>query len=234
VPGDPEVRRVQWRRATRIIRSIYPPIDLFDDIADPADWELIASGEAKTNPRVRDAVGAIALVPPARRVSGPGASWVMAPFTHVSPERPTRFSAGEYGVYYCGSAFEVALAETVHHFELFMHSTKEPASSADFRELVGTASLKAHDIRDAPAFADCLHPTDYGAAQALGKRLRAAGSDGIVYPSVRYPAGQALAVFWPDRVGVPKQARHLCYRWNGTRCDAYLVYGQDSWTALSA
>lgn len=52
--------------------------------ADPADRELIASGEAKTNPRVRDQIGQIALVPKERRVSGPGASWVMAPFTHVS------------------------------------------------------------------------------------------------------------------------------------------------------
>ena len=38
---------------------MYPPIDLFEDIADPADWELIAAAEAKTNPRVREEIGAI-------------------------------------------------------------------------------------------------------------------------------------------------------------------------------
>lgn len=27
---------VQWPKTYRIIRSIYPPIDLFEDIADPA------------------------------------------------------------------------------------------------------------------------------------------------------------------------------------------------------
>ena len=29
--------RVIWPRSARIIRSIYPPIDFFEDIADPAD-----------------------------------------------------------------------------------------------------------------------------------------------------------------------------------------------------
>jgi hypothetical protein len=234
VAGDPPLRPVRFRRATRIVSTLYPPIALFEDIADPADWELIASGESKTNPRVRDQIGRISLVPPERRVSGPGASWVMAPFTHVSPLRPTRFSSGEFGVYYCGNRFEVALAETVYHFELFMRKTAEAPTTADFRELVGTALVRAHDLEGQSAFADCLDPNDYAAGQRLGVRLRAAGSDAIVYPSVRYPKGLALAVFWPDRVGVPAQARHLCYRWDGTRCDAYLVYGHDEvWNPIT-
>ena len=37
---------------------MYPPIDVFEDVADPADWELIAAAEAKTNPRVRAPSGA--------------------------------------------------------------------------------------------------------------------------------------------------------------------------------
>jgi hypothetical protein len=214
----------------RIIRSIYPPIDLFEDIADPSDWELIARAEAKTNPRVRDAIGQISLVPPERRVSGPGASLVMAPFTHASRARPTRFSRGAYGVYYCGDRFEVALAETVYHFERAMRATHEPPLVADYRELVGSVALTAHDLRAIDAFSDCLDPDDYTPAQVLAERLRnEEGSDGIVYPSVRRPGGQALAVFWPDRVSIPMQRRHLAYRWNGAHCEAYFVYGQERW-----
>ena len=51
--------RVTWPRTSRIIRSIHPPIDLFEDIADPADWEALASAEAKFNPRIRDCIGAL-------------------------------------------------------------------------------------------------------------------------------------------------------------------------------
>jgi hypothetical protein len=78
------VRRVIWPRSVRIIRSIYPPIDLFEDIADPADWEALASAEAKFNPRIRDSIGDLAKVPLARRVTGQGASWVMAQGNRVS------------------------------------------------------------------------------------------------------------------------------------------------------
>jgi RES domain-containing protein len=229
----PPRSRIAWSKATRIIRSLYPPIDLFEDIADPEDWELLASAEAKTNPRVRDQIGQIALVPAQRRVSGPGASWVMAPFTHVSRERPTRFSAGDFGIYYCGRTFEVALRETVHHFERAMRATAEPKVVADYRELVGRVQLHAHDLRDQPEFAGCLDPDDYSVSQALGRRLRdGEASEGIVYPSVRAQGGEALAVFWPDRVSLPTQRRHLAYRWDGKRCDAYFVYGEERWHAL--
>ncbi len=231
-PPEPATVRVRWPKTHRIVRSIYPPVDLFEDIADPADWELIAAGEAKTNPRVRDLIGAIRLIPVQRRVSGPGASWAMAPFVHVSPNRRSRFADGTFGVYYAGDRFEVALHETVHHFQRFMAATAEPPATADYRELVGRLDARLHDLRGNPAFAACLDPDDYAPGQALGRRLRDAGSDGIVYPSVRYPAGEAVAAFWPDVAGAPVQARHLCYRWNGARADAYLVYGEEDWNPL--
>ena len=118
--GFPPFADVDWSVSHRIIRTIYPPVWLFEDIADPADWDLIASAEAKTNPRVRDQIGDLSLVPVERRVSGPTSSLAMAAFTHVSRDRPGRFSDGSYGVWYCGDRFEVALAETAHHFERFM------------------------------------------------------------------------------------------------------------------
>ena len=39
--------RVEWPQTYRIIRSIHPPIELFEDIADPRDWEALASAERK-------------------------------------------------------------------------------------------------------------------------------------------------------------------------------------------
>lgn len=230
----PPLGNVAWEHAHRIVRTIYPPIHLFEDIADPADWELLVRAEAKTNPRIRDHIGAIRLVPVERRVGGPGASIVMAPFTHTSPERPTRFSDGAYGVYYAGNCFAVALHETVHHIEAFMRRTNESAGRIDMRQYVGTIDAEMHDIRDDDRFADCLDPGDYGAAQALGRWLRGQqDSKGIVYRSVRYPAGEAIGAFWPDVVAIPVQAQHLCYRWDGTRINAYLVYGQDDWIELA-
>jgi hypothetical protein len=143
---------VAWTSARRIIRSLYPPIDLFEDIADPADWPLLLSAEQKTNPRLMATIGNLDLVPPDRRVAGEGASYLMAPFTHVSSDRPTRFGNGAFGVLYIGETFETALAETIHHHQQFMLRTREPAGwTSQFRELVLDAKLAAHDLTDAAA-----------------------------------------------------------------------------------
>ena len=229
----PPLSRVRWPRAYRLVRSAYPPIDPFEDIADPADRQLVSAAEAKSDPRVRDEVGAVHLVPPERRVAGPGARWAMAPFSHVSRDRPSRFSDGSYGVYYAGDRFEVALAETVFHFERFMATTDEEPATADYRELIGHVDTELHDLRDPVVFNAALDPNDYTAAQSIARELRGNhSSDGIVYPSVRYAGGEAMGTFWPDVAGIPVAHRHLCYRWNGRRADAWLVYGEDHWRRL--
>jgi hypothetical protein len=210
---------VRWQKAHRIIRSLHPPIALFEDIADPADWDALARAEAVTNPWVSETIGKLDGIPSERRVAGPGASWVMAPFTHYSPDRPSRFTDGSYGVYYAGDRVEVALIETIHHHERFMRRTVEmPGWTSQFRELVGKVDAKLHDLRDG-SFKSALHIDDYSAGQALAKRLREGGSDGLIYPSVRFPEGQAIAAFWPDVIGLPVQARHYAYHWNGERVD---------------
>jgi hypothetical protein len=52
-------------------------------------------------------IGNLDLVPVDRRVGGNGASYLMAPFTHVSTDRPSRFTDGSYGVRPCKNALAV-------------------------------------------------------------------------------------------------------------------------------
>ena len=194
------VRRsdVAWDDAVRIIRSVYPPIDLFEDIADPADWPLLISAEQKTNPRLMETIGNLDLVPESRRVGGPGASYLMAPFTHVSPDWPSRFGDGRFGVLYAADRFEVALVETVHHHGLFMARTAEPPGwSAQFREIRMSVRAALHDLRGDGAFAAALDPADYSEGRRIGAALKAAGSDGIVYPSVRHAGGDCVRLILP-------------------------------------
>ncbi|WP_229729477.1 RES family NAD+ phosphorylase [Agaricicola taiwanensis] len=213
----PPLRRVTWRQTWRIIRSIYPPIDLFEDIADPADWEAVASAEAKFNPRVRDAVGDLVKLPVARRVTGPGASWVNAPFVHCSMLRPSRFSDGSFGVYYAADREETALAETIHHHSRMMRATAEaPGWTSEFRALIGSIDRDLHDVADMPGVLD---PDRYEASQQLGADLRRVGSDGVTWPSVRHREGRCIGVFWPDVITIPAQGSHFAYHWDGGRVD---------------
>ena len=217
------VAAVDRRPAFRIIRSVFPPIDLFEDIADPADWPLLISAEQKTNPRLMETIGNLDLVPAARRVGGPGATFLMAPFTHVSRDRPSRFSDGASGVLYAGDRFDIALLETVYHHGRFMARTNEaPGWTSQFREILLDVEGRLHDLRDGdPTLAAALDPDDYIAAQALGAALRQAGADGVVYPSVRCDEGDCVGLFYPDLAGNARQGRHLDYHWNGERVDLY-------------
>lgn len=214
------VSRVEWKGAVRIIRSAFPPIDLFEDIADPADWPLLVSAEQKTNPRIMATIGNLDLVPEERRVGGNGASYLMSPFTHVSVDRPSRFTDGSSGVLYVGNAFETALFETIHHHGRFMARTAEaPGWSSQFREIVLTVRANLHDLRGIDLANPALDPGSYVAAQRLAEALKAAGANGLVYPSIRHLGGECVGLFYPDCASEPVQGRHLDYHWNGTRVD---------------
>jgi len=227
-PATIPVSAIDWPGACRIIRSRFPPIDIFDDIAEPADWPLLLAAEQKTNPRLMETLGAIDLLPPQRRVAGPGASYLMAPFTQISRNRPSRFSDGRYGVLYAARQFETALMETVHHHALFMARTREvPGWTSQFREILLDITAALHDLRRGDAaVAPALSPDDYAASQQLAAVLRAGGSDGIAYPSQRHPTGECVALFYPDRARNPIQGRHLDYHWNGSSIDFYRDAGR--------
>ena len=127
--------RVRWREAWRIIASRYPPIALFERVSDnPAVWDVLIELEQATNPRVRDEAGEIALVPPERRVTGPNASWVMAPFTHIN-RHGSRFSDGSYGVYYAARSLQTAIKETGYHFARFASDSNDPPRREDMRDV---------------------------------------------------------------------------------------------------
>jgi hypothetical protein len=231
-PGpDIATTSVRWRQAWRIIASRYPPIHLFERVsANPAVWDALIALEGATNPRLRDEIGEISLVPPERRVSGPNASWVMASFTHVNP-KGSRFSDGTWGVYYAASRIETAIAETLYHFARFARDANDPPRREDMRVLLGRVARTFHDVGTLPAAARraVLDPDSYDASRPLARRLREHGSNGLVYPSVRDADGRCIAAFWPDVVGIPMQERHLQYEWDGEKVVRYFDYKRDAW-----
>lgn len=212
---DIPTAEVEWRPGFRIIPSRFPPVGLFDAVTDPADLEAVFQIEAMTNDRLREEAGDLTLVPPEDRVAGPGTTPIMAAFTHLNPEGD-RFTDGSYGVFYASLAIETAIAETSYHRVHFLQATDEPAQELDMRVYSVDLKAKLHDIRGMreshPAF---YHPTSYAMSQELAGRLRAEGSDGIVYQSVRDDGGECAGVFRPRLLTNCRQERHLCYVWDG-------------------
>ena len=72
------VTPTSWRTSYRLIPSRYPTVGLFDAVADAADLDVVFAIEALTNPRIRDELGQLQLVPADERVVGPGSTPIMA------------------------------------------------------------------------------------------------------------------------------------------------------------
>lgn len=222
-PAEWPVVALQWERTYRLVPSRFPPIDLFERVAAPEDLDVVFAIEALTNPRLRQECGEISLVPPAERVSGAGSSPVMAAFTHLNPNG-SRFSAGHYGVYYAARSLETAVREVSHHQGRFLAATREAPIALDMRCYRAAVREPLHDIRgQREVRADLYDPDRYGASQAFGAALRAAGSWGLVYESVRDPGGECVGILRPKALGPAVQGEHVTLQWNGDAIDTWYV-----------
>ncbi|MGB1238568.1 MAG: RES family NAD+ phosphorylase [Pseudomonadales bacterium] len=201
-----------WPQLHRLVPSHFPPIGLFETVCDPEDLEIVYALEALTNDRLRDEVGDLRLVPRAERVSGPGATPVMAAFTHIG--LPSRFTDGSFGVYYAARTLETAIAETVHHRERFLSATAEGDTELTMRQYINRVALPLWDIRAAD-YRHLHDGDDYIPAQSFAATARGQGSSGLLYNSVRDPGGECIAAFTPKAVTIPRQGQHLRYVWSG-------------------
>ncbi len=211
--------RITWKPCWRIIPSRFPPVPLFERVADPNDLEAVFALDALTNPRLRDEAGDITLVPPEDRISGPGTTIIMAAFTHLNPNG-SRFSNGAYGVFYAANDLATAIAETRYHREQFLRATAQAHLELDMRVYNVDLDGDLHDLRGQKTAQPLVYNNDnYAAGQHLGRTLREAGSNGIVYDSVRRTSGECAAIFRPRLLSNARQERHLCYIWNGQKIE---------------
>jgi len=210
-------RRIRWSPAYRIVPTRHPTVYLFDRVADAVDFDALYALEALTNERLRDEVGEVELVPAEDRIFGPGSGAIMAAFTHLNP-LGSRFSDGSFGVFYAAHRRDTAVAETKYHHARFMAATQQRAMHLPMRLYAVDVDTRLHDLRGPGAVdAAVFDPNSYSASQALGIALRAAGSAGVAFPSVRDPQGQCVGLFKPRGARRCVHAAVLLYAWDGER-----------------
>ncbi|HEY0855778.1 MAG TPA: RES family NAD+ phosphorylase [Albitalea sp.] len=222
-PAEIPVVDLGWGATYRLVPSRFPPIVLFERVADPADLDVVFAIEALTNPRLRQEVGEISLVPPAERMSGPGSSPIMAAFTHLNPAG-SRFADASYGVYYAARTLPTAVREVSHHQAKFLAATREAPISIDLRCYKAPVRRPLHDLRGLQAqWPEVYSPDDYGASQALGATLRAMASWGVAYDSVRDAGGECVGIFRPLALAPAVQGQHVALQWNGRQIESWYV-----------
>jgi hypothetical protein len=222
VADAPRRRNLGGKAQYRIVPSIFPPVSLFETLVSPDELEVLYAIESLTNDRLQAEAGNLHLLPKEEWVTGPGASVVMAAFTHIG--RPSRFSAGDYGVCYAALDVDTAVAETVFHSERRLRETDEEPIELDMRCYVGTVEVALEDIRGR-RFAHLRDPdlATWPVCQAFGRERRDAGAWGLYYRSARRTGGECVAGFRPRAVSLPVQGQHYRYCWNGERIDRVLT-----------
>ncbi|SDT33327.1 RES domain-containing protein [Pseudomonas cedrina] len=204
-------------QAYRLVNSKFPPIALFDDVADADEFETLYHIQALTNPRLKNEVGRIELIPRKDIPFGiSGCSYATAPFTHVNPEG-SRFSDGSFGVLYLAATMETALAEVHHHQEKYWQKVRGlNYERFVFRGLTCTfAQRLMKDVTSLPMIDPLYDPDDYAHARALGRAVKEAGCPGLRYNSVRLPGNHCWALMTPRPVSSIIQTAHYEMVWNG-------------------
>ncbi|MDA9232018.1 RES family NAD+ phosphorylase [Porticoccaceae bacterium] len=151
------------------------------------------------------------MVLPEDRVAGHGSTAIMAAFTHIGIE--SRFTQGQYGVYYAGLCLETAMAESKASRARLLSATNEPSQALTMRCYHCSVVGEVVDLRNDPKVHDADDFTD---AQAMAAKLRDNGEAGILYNSVRHSGGECIAALKPSLLKPPAiQAGHYQFLWNG-------------------
>jgi len=217
---------ISWCPSYRIVPSVYPPLQIFEQIADKNDLEALLEIEAMTDDVARQILGSLQLIPAEERIIGQGAGRIMPSFVIFDQEpSASRFSSNDFGAYYAGRELQTALRESMFHREKFLSQTTLPAQDVDNVLILADIQGQMHDIRGMKKSRPNLyHATNYAHCQTFARDLKEHGSFGIVYYSVRNPSGQCVAVLRPSVISNCREDQIITYAWDGAKITGY--YGK--------
>lgn len=189
----------------RVIAAAYPAVDVYADLNVESElWDALHAIESRTNARLEvDGKG------PRFTTQGDGASFIAAPFAY---RRESRFSAGDFGIYYCAEREETAIREVAFHKARFLRDSKRPAQTISLRSVTATLSGTAYDVFQSRWA--WLRSSDYRECQTFGLFARSR-VQALRYESVRHRGNVAFAVL--DQAAL-SNARHLAFlemAWDG-------------------
>jgi hypothetical protein len=194
----------------RLIPTKYSGESVLETLSLPKEvLSALSELDAATNERkVAEGGGNTAIGPSELLYGVPEAYIVNAAFSHPGPHGG-RFHGPQRGAWYAGVEIETSIAEVAFHKRQFLRDARINGQYAfDYVEFLADFSGDFHHL-DPPELAICLQPAPvpqcYGASQALAHSLLYAGSNGIVYPSVRRPSGTCIACFRPALVFHPRR-----------------------------
>ncbi|SRR5579883_1140912 len=216
-------RALDWRNAHRLIPSRYSESGtVLSALADnDEELEKLVLLDGATNDRVQSEERGFIGISTFELVYGvPNAHVVNAAYTHPN-ESGSRFNDYTRGAWYAADCQQASIAEVVYHkgrrlSEIIVPDApyrRPPHDVSTFDDWLADFRAEFHVLEPPEQFSEYLRPEPvphcYAASQALARRLLEAGSNGVAYPSVRYPGAKCIACFRPALVYNPHRSERL-------------------------
>ena len=207
-------RTVRLVASARLRDAVLAPLaDSDEELALLAEIEGATSGRLVSEERGRGSLSSAELVH-----GVPYAKFINASFAYAKPREPNRFNPAERGAWYAALAVETCVAEVGHHLTSALADAGDFHAVVDYSEMLSSMAGVFVDLRQAPDHR-CLDPNPaigYPAGNALAAATRAAGHNGVIYPSVRKAGGICIAALWPNVVQSVVQGAMYRLSWSGT------------------
>lgn len=146
------------------------------------------------------------------------AKFINASFAYAKPRQPMRFNPAERGAWYAALKVETCIAEVGHHMAKALADAGDFNAVVEYGEMLASMAGVFADLRQVP---DHVSPNPdpavgYPAGNAVAAATRAAGHNGIIYPSVRHDGETCIAALWPNVVQSVVQGAMYRLSWSGT------------------
>lgn len=217
--GLPLVREA-FPRTVRLVASarlraavMAPLVDNEDELALLAEIEGATSGRLIAEERGSGGLSAAELVH-----GVPHAKFINASFAYAKPRQPMRFNPADRGAWYSALEVETCIAEVGHHLTNALADANDFNTVVEYSEMLASMAGVFVDLRQVPDHPslDPDPPLGYPAGNAIAAAARAAGHNGIIYPSVRHDGAPCIAALWPNVVQSVVQGAIYRLTWSGT------------------
>ncbi len=206
-------RTVRLVTTARLRAAVLAPL-----VAEEADLGALAEIEGATSARlIAEDRGLAGLAANELVHDVPHAHFINASFAYARPRLPNRFNGPDRGAWYAALEVETCLAEVGYHLTRMLADAGDYNAVVEYAEMFSSLAGAFLDLRQAPDH-PALHPDGeqgYPVGNALAKRVRAEGVNGIIYPSVRHEGGTCIVALRPAAVQSVSQGAVYRMAWRG-------------------
>ena len=218
---DFPVRRIAEPRTIRLVASarLREPVlkKLVEDEAllnDLVEIEGATSGRLNAEKRGADAIDSREFVAGVSH-----ARFINAAFSYWRPRELNRFNGPGRGAWYAAFCTDTCVAEVAFHMARELQRINDFNAIVEYAEMCASFAGEFVDLRGVAPAPGCMDPDPaigYPQGNIVADATRAAGHNGIIYPSVRHRGGTCFVALRPQAVQSVAQGRVMRLAWTGT------------------